>query len=96
MPSVPGLLRAVGNVGKRLADYIDSNTFLSRDAGFTWQEVHKDGHLWEAGLISEYAHVALVIISLFTKPLYSLWTKYTVIGELIFLLLRFRFFILFV
>jgi hypothetical protein len=40
---------AVGNVGKRLADYIDSDTFLSRDAGFTWQEVHKDAHLWEFG-----------------------------------------------
>ncbi|KAH9832479.1 Oligoxyloglucan reducing end-specific cellobiohydrolase [Rhodofomes roseus] len=48
-PSVPGLLMAVGNVGETLADYTDSDTFLSRDAGFTWEEVHKDAHLWEFG-----------------------------------------------
>ena len=40
---------AVGNVGTELAPYQDSDTFLSRDAGFTWQEVHKDAHLWEFG-----------------------------------------------
>ncbi|KAF8174213.1 vacuolar protein sorting/targeting protein 10 [Pholiota molesta] len=48
-PSVPGLLMAVGNVGEVLAPYTESDTFLSRDAGFTWQEVHKDAHLWEFG-----------------------------------------------
>ncbi|KAH8091728.1 Oligoxyloglucan reducing end-specific cellobiohydrolase [Cristinia sonorae] len=48
-PSVPGLLMAVGNVGESLAPYTDSDTFLSRDAGFTWEEVHKDAHLWEFG-----------------------------------------------
>ena len=40
---------AVGNVGETLAGYTDSDTFLSRDAGFTWSEVHKDAHLWEFG-----------------------------------------------
>ena len=40
---------AVGNVGERLAPYKESDTFLSRDAGFTWEEVHKDAHLWEFG-----------------------------------------------
>ncbi|KAH8091689.1 hypothetical protein BXZ70DRAFT_898700, partial [Cristinia sonorae] len=48
-PSVPGLLMAVGNVGESFAPYTDSDTFLSRDAGFTWEEVHKDAHLWEFG-----------------------------------------------
>ncbi|KAK7677437.1 vacuolar protein sorting/targeting protein PEP1 [Cerrena zonata] len=48
-PSVPGLLMAVGNVGEHLAPYKESDTFLSRDAGFTWEEVHKDAHLWEFG-----------------------------------------------
>jgi hypothetical protein len=48
-PSVPGLLMAVGNVGESLALYVDSDTFLSRDAGLTWEEVHKDAHLWEFG-----------------------------------------------
>lgn len=39
----------VGNVGKSLALYQDSDTFLTRDAGFTWEEVHKDAHMWEFG-----------------------------------------------
>lgn len=40
---------AVGNVGENLAPYAQSDTFLSRDAGFSWEEVHKDAHLWEFG-----------------------------------------------
>jgi hypothetical protein len=40
---------AVGNVGEVLAPYAESDTFLSRDGGFTWEEVHKDAHLWEFG-----------------------------------------------
>jgi hypothetical protein len=40
---------AVGNVGEKLAPYRESDTFLSRDAGFTWEEVQKDAHLWEFG-----------------------------------------------
>lgn len=40
---------AVGNVGESLAPYLESDTFLSRDAGLTWEEVHKDAHLWEFG-----------------------------------------------
>ena len=40
---------AVGNVGETLEEYDQSDTFLSRDAGFTWEEVHKDAHLWEFG-----------------------------------------------
>ena len=32
---------AVGNVGEHLLPYTESDTFLSRDAGFTWEEVHK-------------------------------------------------------
>jgi hypothetical protein len=40
---------AVGNVGETLAPYTESDTFLSRDTGFTWQEVHKDADLWEFG-----------------------------------------------
>ncbi|KAG2143753.1 uncharacterized protein EDB93DRAFT_1321681 [Suillus bovinus] len=48
-PSVVGVVMAVGNVGESLATYTESDTFLSRDGGFTWQEVHKDAHLWEFG-----------------------------------------------
>ncbi|OAX38327.1 Oligoxyloglucan reducing end-specific cellobiohydrolase, partial [Rhizopogon vinicolor AM-OR11-026] len=48
-PSVVGVVMAVGNVGEVLASYTESDTFLSRDGGFTWEEVHKDAHLWEFG-----------------------------------------------
>ncbi len=48
-PSVPGLMMAVGSVSDTLKPYAESDTFLSRDAGFTWEEVHKDAHLWEFG-----------------------------------------------
>ncbi|KAF7309568.1 Sortilin [Mycena indigotica] len=48
-PSVVGLIMAVGNVGEALAPYDQSDTFLSRDGGFSWEEVHKDAHLWEFG-----------------------------------------------
>ncbi|KAG2141838.1 hypothetical protein DEU56DRAFT_267583 [Suillus clintonianus] len=48
-PSVVGVVMAVGNVGESLATYTESDTFLSRDGGFTWEEVHKDAHLWEFG-----------------------------------------------
>lgn len=40
---------AVGNVGTSLAAYADSDTFLTRNGGFTWEEVHKDAHMWEFG-----------------------------------------------
>ncbi|CAO1629918.1 unnamed protein product [Parajaminaea phylloscopi] len=48
-PSAVGLMLAVGNVGEKLAPYQDSDTFLTRDGGFTWEEVHKDAHKWEFG-----------------------------------------------
>lgn len=48
-PSVVGLMLAVGNVGESLAPYKESDTFLTRNAGFTWEEVHKDAHMWEFG-----------------------------------------------
>ncbi|KAF8989404.1 hypothetical protein BDZ89DRAFT_974711, partial [Hymenopellis radicata] len=38
-------LMAVGNVGTSLAPYTQSDSFLSRDAGLTREEVHKDAHL---------------------------------------------------
>ncbi|KAJ6542795.1 Oligoxyloglucan reducing end-specific cellobiohydrolase [Mycena capillaripes] len=47
--SAVGLFMAVGNVGESLIPYDQSDTFLSRDGGFTWEEVHKDAHLWKVG-----------------------------------------------
>ncbi|KAG2012263.1 signal sequence binding protein [Coprinopsis cinerea AmutBmut pab1-1] len=48
-PAAVGVMMAVGNVGTHLAPYGDSDTFISRDGGFTWEEVHKDAHMWEYG-----------------------------------------------
>ncbi|KAH9970792.1 hypothetical protein BGW80DRAFT_1326683 [Lactifluus volemus] len=50
--SLRGLIIAIGNVGEKLTLYVESDTFLScdaADAGFAWEEVHKDAHLWEFG-----------------------------------------------
>ncbi|KAJ7034780.1 hypothetical protein C8F04DRAFT_1038299 [Mycena alexandri] len=47
--SIVGVIMAVGNVGESLLPYEQSDTFLSRDAGLTWEEVHKDAHLWKFG-----------------------------------------------
>ncbi|EJU03910.1 Oligoxyloglucan reducing end-specific cellobiohydrolase [Dacryopinax primogenitus] len=48
-PAATGLMMAVGSVGEALASYTESDIFLTRDAGFTWEEVHKDAHMWEFG-----------------------------------------------
>lgn len=40
---------AVGNVGEELAAYTDSDIFITRDGGFSWEEIHKDAHMWEFG-----------------------------------------------
>jgi hypothetical protein len=48
-PSVAGFMIAVGNVGESLLPYDDSDVFLTRDGGKSWEEVHKDAHLWEYG-----------------------------------------------
>ncbi|KAG8814363.1 vacuolar protein sorting/targeting protein PEP1, partial [Serendipita sp. 399] len=57
-PSVVGLMLAVGNVGESLAPYTRSDTFLTRDAGLTWEEVHKDAHMWEFG---DYGSVLVIV-----------------------------------
>jgi Sortilin, neurotensin receptor 3,/Sortilin, neurotensin receptor 3, C-terminal len=44
-----GLMLAVGNVGEFLAPREESDMFLTRNAGITWEEVHKDAHLWAFG-----------------------------------------------
>lgn len=42
-------MMAVGNVGENLAPYTESDTFLTRDGGFTWEEIRKDAHMFEFG-----------------------------------------------
>ncbi|KAJ7065490.1 hypothetical protein C8F01DRAFT_1366468 [Mycena amicta] len=51
-PSVPGLLIANGNVGPSLLgeeEFRLRNTFMSRDAGLSWVELHKGPHVWSVG-----------------------------------------------
>lgn len=45
-PAATGFMLGTGNVGRALAPYRDCDTFLTRDGGFTWEEVHKDAHKW--------------------------------------------------
>ncbi|WVO13483.1 hypothetical protein L204_101103 [Cryptococcus depauperatus] len=57
-PSAIGLMLAVGNVGEVLAAYTDSDIFLTRDGGYTWEEVHKDAHMWEFG---DYGSIIVLV-----------------------------------
>ncbi|KAF7333876.1 Sortilin [Mycena venus] len=47
--AIIGVLIAVGNVGESLAPYDQCDTFLSRDAGLTWEEIRKGPHVWQLG-----------------------------------------------
>ena len=45
-----GLIMATGNVGTYLSDNEDEiNTYFSRDAGLSWDEVAKGSHIYEFG-----------------------------------------------
>ncbi|KTW26839.1 uncharacterized protein T551_03301 [Pneumocystis jirovecii RU7] len=46
---VPGLDFAVGNVGEYLDNYLNSNTFMTKDGGITWKEVQKGPYMWKFG-----------------------------------------------
>jgi hypothetical protein len=50
-PSAVGLMMAVGNVGEYLLSKGDeaTDTFITRDAGISWQAVKKGSWLWEYG-----------------------------------------------
>jgi hypothetical protein len=50
-PSGVGLMMAVGNVGEYLLSKNDeaTDTFVTRDAGISWQSVKKGSYLWEYG-----------------------------------------------
>ncbi|KAK7453954.1 vacuolar protein sorting/targeting protein PEP1 [Stygiomarasmius scandens] len=47
--SIHGLIIGIGNVGEELGSYSAGDVFLSRDGGFTWEEIHKEPHIWEFG-----------------------------------------------
>ncbi|KAH8585131.1 sortilin [Cryptosporidium sp. chipmunk genotype I] len=45
-----GIILGTGNVGSYLSfDHDDINTYMSRDGGLTWQEVHKGAFIYELG-----------------------------------------------
>ncbi|KAJ1533931.1 vacuolar protein sorting/targeting protein PEP1, partial [Nowakowskiella sp. JEL0078] len=44
-----GLMLAVGNIGSQLVEYNEGNMYLTRDAGQSWVEVHKDAHKFALG-----------------------------------------------
>jgi hypothetical protein len=53
-----GMMVGIGNVGHSLLKYKDSDTFLTRDAGKTWVEIHKNAHLYEFG---DYGGILLLV-----------------------------------
>ena len=54
-----GLIMATGNIGTSLSDNEDEiNTYFSRDAGLSWDEVAKGSHIYEFG-----DHGALIVMA---------------------------------
>ena len=45
----PGFVMGVGSIGRSLRDYKECDTFLSTDAGVTWQMVTKGAHKYQFG-----------------------------------------------
>jgi hypothetical protein len=57
--SAAGIIIANGNVGQYLSNVADEiATFLSRDGGLNWFEIHKGSHIYEIG-----DHGALIVIA---------------------------------
>lgn len=64
----PGMVVAVGNVGKYLEAYGGGDTFMSLDAGLTWRLIQRGPHYFEFG-----DHGALVVMISSTDPVDYLW-----------------------
>lgn len=62
-PAAAGFMLATGNVGRSLLPYRECDTFLTRDGGFTWEEVHKGTHKWEYG-----DHGSIIVLVDDTQP----------------------------
>ncbi|WFD30491.1 vacuolar protein sorting/targeting protein PEP1 [Malassezia sp. CBS 17886] len=62
-PSATGFMLGVGNVGRELAPYGEGDTFLTRDGGFSWEEVHKDAHQWDFG-----DHGSVIVLADSVRP----------------------------
>lgn len=64
-----------GYVGENLASYVESDMFLTRDAVFTWEEAHKDAHLWEFGTCDSSVPVQLVAVPAAIIPVNMQWLR---------------------
>ena len=62
--SAVGLILAVGNLGSKLEKYSSKmSTYLSRDGGLNWQEVHKGPFIYELG-----DHGGLIVMAKHLTP----------------------------
>ena len=71
VPSAPGLVMATGNVGRFLSNVPGStNTYFSRDAGLSWEEVARGSHVYD---ISNHGGLVVMVSDQepTTKLLYS-------------------------
>jgi hypothetical protein len=48
-PSAVGLMLGIGNVGGYLTNKTEADTFISTDAGVTWNQAMKGAYMWEFG-----------------------------------------------
>ena len=62
--SAVGLILAVGNLGSKLEKYSSKmSTYMSRDGGLNWQEVHKGPYIYELG-----DHGGLIVMAKHLTP----------------------------
>ncbi|RDH29159.1 hypothetical protein BDQ94DRAFT_182663 [Aspergillus welwitschiae] len=66
--SAIGLMLGVGNVGDHLGGEDEADTFITRDAGFTWKSVKKGRYIWEFGDAG-----SLIVIVPESKPTKTLY-----------------------
>ncbi len=48
-PSAVGLMLGIGNVGEYLSPRAEADTFISTDAGITWEQARRGAYMWEFG-----------------------------------------------
>lgn len=79
-PAAAGLMLGVGNVGHALVPYHECDMFMTRDGGFTWEEIKKGPHRWEigdqGGLIVLVPDGAPTETALYSLDQGQTWTSY--------------------
>jgi hypothetical protein len=70
-PSAVGLMLGIGNVGEYLTSRPEADTFISTNAGITWEQAKKGPYMWEFGdqgsiivLVKEEEETDIVFYSL--------------------------------